>query len=47
MGKGGHSSVEDAKATMELFKVVEKTWEQKLTALSLSDKAMDLALNQK
>ncbi|XP_051720497.1 interferon-stimulated 20 kDa exonuclease-like 2 [Ctenopharyngodon idella] len=46
-GKDGHSSVEDAQATMELYKVVEKTWEQKLTALSLSDKAMDLALTQK
>ncbi|XP_050988437.1 interferon-stimulated 20 kDa exonuclease-like 2 isoform X2 [Labeo rohita] len=46
-GKGGHSSVEDAKATMELYKVVENMWEQKLSALSLSDKAMDLALNQK
>ncbi|XP_043117920.1 interferon-stimulated 20 kDa exonuclease-like 2 [Puntigrus tetrazona] len=30
-GKGGHSSVEDAKATMELFKVVESMWEQKLS----------------
>jgi len=46
-GKRGHSSVEDAKATMELYKVVENTWEQKLTALSLTAKAMDLALNQK
>lgn len=46
-GKRGHSSVEDAKATMELYKVVENAWEQKLTALSLSAKAMDLALNQK
>ncbi|XP_016085744.1 interferon-stimulated 20 kDa exonuclease-like 2 [Sinocyclocheilus grahami] len=46
-GKGGHSSVEDAKATMELFKVVESMWEQKLSAFSLSAKAMDLALNQK
>ncbi|XP_016380107.1 interferon-stimulated 20 kDa exonuclease-like 2 [Sinocyclocheilus rhinocerous] len=33
-GKGGHSSVEDAKATMELYKVVESMWEQKLSALS-------------
>lgn len=46
-GNDGHSSVEDAVATMELYKVVEKTWEQKLRALSLSDKAMDLAQNQK
>ncbi|XP_077071192.1 interferon-stimulated 20 kDa exonuclease-like 2 isoform X1 [Siphateles boraxobius] len=47
IGRRGHSSVEDAKATMELYKVVENAWEQKLTALSLSAKAMDLALNQK
>ncbi|ROJ29215.1 Interferon-stimulated 20 kDa exonuclease-like 2 [Anabarilius grahami] len=47
MGTDGHSSVEDAVATMELYKVVERTWEQKLTALSLSDKAMYLAQNQK
>ncbi|KTF77680.1 hypothetical protein cypCar_00020241 [Cyprinus carpio] len=33
-GKGGHSSVEDAKATMELYKVVESMWEQKLSAFS-------------
>lgn len=46
-GKRGHSSVEDAKATMELYKVVENMWEQKLAALSLSAKAMDLALNPK
>lgn len=46
-GTDGHSSVEDAVATMELYKVVEKTWEQKLVALSLSDKAMELAQNQK
>lgn len=29
-GKGGHSSVEDAQATMELYKVVEVEWEQHL-----------------
>ncbi|XP_052000006.1 interferon-stimulated 20 kDa exonuclease-like 2 [Xyrauchen texanus] len=29
-GKGGHSSVEDAKATMELYKLVEEEWEQTL-----------------
>lgn len=46
-GKRGHSSVEDAKATMELFKVVESMWEQKLSALSPSAKAVDLDLNQK
>ncbi|XP_051574101.1 interferon-stimulated 20 kDa exonuclease-like 2 isoform X1 [Myxocyprinus asiaticus] len=31
-GKGGHSSVEDAKATMELYKVVEEEWEQTLAS---------------
>ncbi|XP_059363945.1 interferon-stimulated 20 kDa exonuclease-like 2 [Carassius carassius] len=46
-GKGGHSSVEDAKATMELYKVVETMWEQKLSALNLPAEAMDLAQNQK
>ncbi|KAM6229366.1 LOW QUALITY PROTEIN: interferon-stimulated 20 kDa exonuclease-like 2 [Spheniscus humboldti] len=30
VGKGGHSSVEDARATMELYKVVEAEWEQHL-----------------
>ncbi|NXF27647.1 I20L2 protein, partial [Rhodinocichla rosea] len=30
VGKGGHSSVEDARATMELYKVVEEEWEQHL-----------------
>uniref|UniRef100_A0A4W5LQ75 Exonuclease domain-containing protein n=1 Tax=Hucho hucho TaxID=62062 RepID=A0A4W5LQ75_9TELE len=29
-GKKGHSSVEDAKATMELYKVVEVEWERTL-----------------
>ncbi|XP_066117892.1 interferon-stimulated 20 kDa exonuclease-like 2 [Saccopteryx bilineata] len=29
-GKGGHSSVEDAQATMELYKLVEVEWEQHL-----------------
>uniref|UniRef100_A0A3Q3VQS6 Exonuclease domain-containing protein n=1 Tax=Mola mola TaxID=94237 RepID=A0A3Q3VQS6_MOLML len=29
-GKKGHSSVEDAKATMELYKVVEVEWEMQL-----------------
>lgn len=29
-GKKGHSSVEDAKATMELYKVVEEEWEKRL-----------------
>lgn len=35
-GKGGHSSVEDAKATMELFKVVESMWEQQLSSQPFS-----------
>ncbi|XP_025902413.1 interferon-stimulated 20 kDa exonuclease-like 2 [Nothoprocta perdicaria] len=30
VGKSGHSSVEDARATMELYKVVEAEWEQQL-----------------
>ncbi|XP_056366021.1 interferon-stimulated 20 kDa exonuclease-like 2 [Oenanthe melanoleuca] len=30
MGRSGHSSVEDARATMELYKVVEEEWEQHL-----------------
>ncbi|NXS41524.1 I20L2 protein, partial [Balaeniceps rex] len=30
VGKNGHSSVEDARATMELYKVVEMDWEQHL-----------------
>ncbi|NWH70156.1 I20L2 protein, partial [Piaya cayana] len=30
VGKSGHSSVEDARATMELYKVVEDEWEQHL-----------------
>ncbi|XP_005059074.1 PREDICTED: interferon-stimulated 20 kDa exonuclease-like 2 [Ficedula albicollis] len=30
VGKSGHSSVEDAQATMELYKVVEEEWEQHL-----------------
>ncbi|OXB51474.1 hypothetical protein ASZ78_000630 [Callipepla squamata] len=35
-GKSGHSSVEDARTTMELYKVVEAEWEQHLM-LSRSD----------
>ncbi|XP_068425118.1 interferon-stimulated 20 kDa exonuclease-like 2 [Clinocottus analis] len=31
-GRKGHSSVEDAKATMELYKVVEVEWEKKLAS---------------
>ncbi|XP_019961341.1 interferon-stimulated 20 kDa exonuclease-like 2 [Paralichthys olivaceus] len=31
-GKKGHSSVEDAKATMELYKVVEEEWERRLAS---------------
>uniref|UniRef100_A0A8D2NXW6 Interferon stimulated exonuclease gene 20 n=1 Tax=Zosterops lateralis melanops TaxID=1220523 RepID=A0A8D2NXW6_ZOSLA len=34
VGKSGHSSVEDARATMELYKVVEEEWEQHLIAPS-------------
>ncbi|XP_051849727.1 interferon-stimulated 20 kDa exonuclease-like 2 [Antechinus flavipes] len=30
VGKSGHSSVEDAKATMDLYKLVEVEWEQQL-----------------
>lgn len=30
VGKSGHSSVEDARATMKLYKVVEEEWEQHL-----------------
>ncbi|MBZ3870459.1 Interferon-stimulated 20 kDa exonuclease-like 2 [Sciurus carolinensis] len=30
IGKGGHSSVEDAQVTMELYKLVEVEWEQHL-----------------
>uniref|UniRef100_A0A3Q3VNH1 Exonuclease domain-containing protein n=1 Tax=Mola mola TaxID=94237 RepID=A0A3Q3VNH1_MOLML len=33
-GKKGHSSVEDAKATMELYKVVEVEWEMQLASNS-------------
>ncbi|XP_073342061.1 interferon-stimulated 20 kDa exonuclease-like 2 [Pagrus major] len=33
-GKKGHSSVEDAKATMELYKVVEVEWERELASRS-------------
>lgn len=31
-GRKGHSSVEDAKATMELYRVVEVEWEKKLAS---------------
>lgn len=30
VGRSGHSSVEDAQATMELYKLVEAEWEQHL-----------------
>ncbi|XP_075763637.1 interferon-stimulated 20 kDa exonuclease-like 2 [Pelodiscus sinensis] len=30
IGKNGHSSVEDAKATMELYRVIEAEWERQL-----------------
>ncbi|XP_026172389.1 interferon-stimulated 20 kDa exonuclease-like 2 [Mastacembelus armatus] len=33
-GKRGHSSVEDARATMELYKVVEEEWERTLASSS-------------
>ncbi|XP_075937338.1 interferon-stimulated 20 kDa exonuclease-like 2 [Anarhichas minor] len=33
-GRKGHSSVEDARATMELYKVVEEEWERKLASKS-------------
>uniref|UniRef100_UPI0037E920A0 interferon-stimulated 20 kDa exonuclease-like 2 n=1 Tax=Semicossyphus pulcher TaxID=241346 RepID=UPI0037E920A0 len=33
-GRKGHSSVEDARATMELYKVVEEEWERTLTSKS-------------
>ncbi|XP_068996921.1 interferon-stimulated 20 kDa exonuclease-like 2 [Embiotoca jacksoni] len=33
-GKKGHSSVEDARASMELYKVVEEEWEKKLASKS-------------
>ncbi|XP_071766238.1 interferon-stimulated 20 kDa exonuclease-like 2 [Centroberyx gerrardi] len=33
-GKKGHSSVEDAKATMELYRVVEAEWERSLASKS-------------
>lgn len=36
-GKKGHSSVEDARATMELYKVVEVEWEKQLASKSQSD----------
>ncbi|XP_072266621.1 interferon-stimulated 20 kDa exonuclease-like 2 [Pyxicephalus adspersus] len=32
MGRGGHSSVEDAKATMELYRVVEAEYEKQLAS---------------
>ncbi|KAM9309099.1 interferon-stimulated 20 kDa exonuclease-like 2 [Pholidichthys leucotaenia] len=35
-GRKGHSSVEDAKATMELYKVVENEWETMLASKSKS-----------
>ncbi|KAJ0008553.1 hypothetical protein NQD34_015968, partial [Periophthalmus magnuspinnatus] len=35
MGSNGHSSVEDARATMELYKVVEAEWELKNDSAAL------------
>uniref|UniRef100_A0A3B4AS84 Exonuclease domain-containing protein n=1 Tax=Periophthalmus magnuspinnatus TaxID=409849 RepID=A0A3B4AS84_9GOBI len=34
-GRKGHSSVEDAKATMELYKVIEVEWERKMASTAL------------
>lgn len=42
-GKRGHSSVEDAKATMDLYKVVEAEWERKL---ALDDSPVGAKLGQ-
>ncbi|KAA0703371.1 Interferon-stimulated 20 kDa exonuclease-like 2 [Triplophysa tibetana] len=36
VGRGGHSSVEDAKATMELYKLVEEEWERTLASPAVS-----------
>lgn len=36
VGRRGHSSVEDARATMELYRVVEEEWERKLASKTLS-----------
>lgn len=33
-GKRGHSSVEDARATMALYKVVEEQWETEMASKS-------------
>lgn len=35
-GKKGHSSVEDARATMELYRVVEAEWEKQLASKAQS-----------
>lgn len=37
VGKSGHSSVEDAQATMELYKLVEVEWEEHLAQNSPKD----------
>lgn len=36
VGRGGHSSVEDAKATMELYRLVEEEWERTLASQAVS-----------
>ncbi|XP_043935740.1 interferon-stimulated 20 kDa exonuclease-like 2 [Protopterus annectens] len=33
VGKSGHSSVEDAKATMELYRMIEAEWEKELASI--------------
>ncbi|XP_061462902.1 interferon-stimulated 20 kDa exonuclease-like 2 [Rhineura floridana] len=37
VGQNGHSSVEDAQATMELYKVIEREWERQLAASPAQD----------
>lgn len=37
VGKSGHSSVEDAQATMELYELVEVEWERQLAQNPLKD----------
>ncbi|XP_069460749.1 interferon-stimulated 20 kDa exonuclease-like 2 [Ambystoma mexicanum] len=37
VGKNGHSSVEDAKATIELYRIVEDEWERELASNPVQD----------
>lgn len=37
VGSSGHSSVEDAQATMELYKVIEVEWERHLASSPAQD----------